>query len=1198
MPGNSEATVLGDTTVSQKLSPTLFIGIGGTGKEVLLRLRRRILQTDWNGRRINRLSDFPVASFLYFDLDLAPAIESDRNTSDDPLAETIAFDAPETMQQKLDAEVVINNLARYRYIKEWWPAADVKSIDVTKGAGQVRALSRMSFFLQASEFRDRVRGRSDTLLQNITNQAAMKRLGLETSNTLRIVVVASAAGGTGSGSFIDVGLMLRSEPDPKPGEVDLYLLLPGGFTGKNADRVQANSYAALMELEHTMRPASEPRFTERWNDRDAPTVGKPFDDVYLLDTRNIVGENTGNVADIYNMIADVLFEDFGSSEFADRKRSVAVNQEQWKLNLYYPDLPEDVGGSVLGYSRGYSTVGQATLDSFSQVNFAIDEARAMRAMIDTYFGIGDGDLPTNVPTILERDAFMREHLHLEPTAYTRFPEREVQPSVSEFALVDELLARSAGMPIDRGMEARVESDINDLLQSHPKPEDWADRLDAYRDGLRRDVDGSAAQRGGPPLAREIEDSRRRIMERWRSASGLRTALYTRIDNKERGGLDYTIQLIQMLRVAIEDGAESVLSAMSKAESQYGRLSTIMLNDRFDQQLNHLRAAAKRSFFNPSASLTQIYAQNARDDLKFFVCYRARQRACIEAQNALRELLSYMGEVRAPGESGQELGTGLVGEFLQGRNDVKATRAAVDFEIRTLGDSVTRRDAMYQVIDQDKVRPPLSFDRNQVQAWANQAFEGYDGSRNLFPALRKEGGQIVVLNALRASVKTNLAHLASSVPSLIEVLNAMGSDERHRTFQELMRRAMPYLNANFSSMKNQFNPDQFKIFVAVRNADEFVRLFGADLRSCLPSVVSANREAINFVEASVAGRMVVLCELSGIPLDVIGSMKSTWRTSYNLLSKADQPLPLHGHKDVARFPHPVVPDDKELTELRERMKLLLQGVVFGLVSRMSDLPDGRDPNRLDHYVIEMGIGHRISMGSERVLRSGQFVPAHREQLEKSIRQFETKLQPIQILAAAALFRYTALRAYAKKPVKTRGGQDDNRPGLMHVIALGLQDHYRRMYDRRPEGGKAAAPDRLIENLYDRITEWTKEIVGSIQDADPVEVNIDPDDHLNGALPKRRIDPIAFEASELRRRYMDIRRDGPPPPPPPSEPAFHVALDGQDIGPQSWEALQHLANKGKLVPATLVWNDTLDVWTPAGTVDALRPLMPARRPPQLP
>ena len=48
-----------------KLRPTLFVAIGGTGMEVLMRLRRRTLNALWgSGVRVESLADFPVAQFV------------------------------------------------------------------------------------------------------------------------------------------------------------------------------------------------------------------------------------------------------------------------------------------------------------------------------------------------------------------------------------------------------------------------------------------------------------------------------------------------------------------------------------------------------------------------------------------------------------------------------------------------------------------------------------------------------------------------------------------------------------------------------------------------------------------------------------------------------------------------------------------------------------------------------------------------------------------------------------------------------------------------------------------------------------------------------------------------------------------------------------------------------------------------------
>ena len=77
------------------LRPTLFIGVGGTGMEVLMRVRRRILNTLWGGTgsrtRVESLAEFPVAQFIQFDLDTGAVIESGRAQSDDLQFEVLKF---------------------------------------------------------------------------------------------------------------------------------------------------------------------------------------------------------------------------------------------------------------------------------------------------------------------------------------------------------------------------------------------------------------------------------------------------------------------------------------------------------------------------------------------------------------------------------------------------------------------------------------------------------------------------------------------------------------------------------------------------------------------------------------------------------------------------------------------------------------------------------------------------------------------------------------------------------------------------------------------------------------------------------------------------------------------------------------------------------------------------------------------------
>src|SRR5690349_22056719 len=95
--GGNESTLgtgrRADTSIDVR--PTLFIGVGGTGMEVLLRLRRRILNAPWGPAgaplRVESLAEFPAAQFLHFDLDTGAVIEHGRAQADDLQYELVRF---------------------------------------------------------------------------------------------------------------------------------------------------------------------------------------------------------------------------------------------------------------------------------------------------------------------------------------------------------------------------------------------------------------------------------------------------------------------------------------------------------------------------------------------------------------------------------------------------------------------------------------------------------------------------------------------------------------------------------------------------------------------------------------------------------------------------------------------------------------------------------------------------------------------------------------------------------------------------------------------------------------------------------------------------------------------------------------------------------------------------------------------------
>jgi len=98
-----------------KITPTLFIALGGAGAEIALRLRRRILTHTWgnadNRVTLDSLDQFPIAQFIYYDLDFGTV-------------EPSSFSDNEKLISNLDLNKYFQTdgeLHRYPIIDSWFP---------------------------------------------------------------------------------------------------------------------------------------------------------------------------------------------------------------------------------------------------------------------------------------------------------------------------------------------------------------------------------------------------------------------------------------------------------------------------------------------------------------------------------------------------------------------------------------------------------------------------------------------------------------------------------------------------------------------------------------------------------------------------------------------------------------------------------------------------------------------------------------------------------------------------------------------------------------------------------------------------------------------------------------------------------------------------------------------------------------------
>jgi hypothetical protein len=303
--------------MSGKRLPTLLVGLGGTGCRIVDRVLGR-------ARRAGMDKDQRI-EFIGFDTDVVD------------IAKLNHLSANQVFQIS-DNKTVYQVATRYgRSIEDWMVPVDrlhvqVRTQSLDRGAGQLRFLTRLALHDRFSDraFEPRVRA-ALAKLSRIDGRDAYK-------GTTNVFVVGSLAGGTASGSFLPITLLIDAllrESGANP-TVNGFFLLGDIFvhTGKapikQLPNVRANSFAALAEL-HGVNSVVGPGGDiegfgyEYLPGRRLVRDGRPFRDLTLIDFENQNGGNLGKEIEHYEKLAaralfTQIFTAIGGS-----KDSIVVN---------------------------------------------------------------------------------------------------------------------------------------------------------------------------------------------------------------------------------------------------------------------------------------------------------------------------------------------------------------------------------------------------------------------------------------------------------------------------------------------------------------------------------------------------------------------------------------------------------------------------------------------------------------------------------------------------------------------------------------------------------------------------------------------------------------------------------------------------------------------------------------------------------
>lgn len=283
------------------VAATLFVGVGGIGSKIVKRVAEKCINDDIDAVR-----------FVTLDTDVNDLEKLENGAT----ITTIQTSSPRSVRDYLEDDTRAKN--------DWFPVNNIISDKtVSEGAGQVRAISRLA--LNAT-----IKNGNISRLYKAIDDLFLKN-GNDKNQAVKVVIASTAAGGTGSGIAMVVGMLIRhylKKHYPESAAIIRgFLLLPGVMdtvisNQSERDSLRRNGYATIKEINAFMMKGSgffeSERRLQRYKDLHVtiPTTGGgyedidnlPFDFCFLLDRTDGIQRSMKGLDQYREYAAQSLYE--------------------------------------------------------------------------------------------------------------------------------------------------------------------------------------------------------------------------------------------------------------------------------------------------------------------------------------------------------------------------------------------------------------------------------------------------------------------------------------------------------------------------------------------------------------------------------------------------------------------------------------------------------------------------------------------------------------------------------------------------------------------------------------------------------------------------------------------------------------------------------------------------------------------------
>lgn len=289
---------LGPIDVEQgpvSVQPTLFLGAGGSAGRVMWRLRKRLAD------RFQTLEAVPSLRMLLIDTDVKGSMQL--------LHRQAGFGPDEVLTVPLRRPQEYRAVSRQ--LLEWISRRWLYNIPRSLRTEGLRPLGRLALIDHAEAVVDRVKAAIEAATSEGAVEQSRKTTGLDfQSGPMRVVVIASIAGGTGGGMVADLAYLARHLlQEAGVAHPDIFGLLTHSTPRdpRISELAAVNAYATLTELNHYGRPGGYYPGEKAFGvpeQRDAP---RPFNEAYLVDLGAALSEE--ELEEAVDAVAEYLYLD-------------------------------------------------------------------------------------------------------------------------------------------------------------------------------------------------------------------------------------------------------------------------------------------------------------------------------------------------------------------------------------------------------------------------------------------------------------------------------------------------------------------------------------------------------------------------------------------------------------------------------------------------------------------------------------------------------------------------------------------------------------------------------------------------------------------------------------------------------------------------------------------------------------------------